>query len=198
MNVLFRFIPCLLLVLLSTACATRAPLEPERTQLEIREYQTRTFEVDDYTGVMKSILNVLQDDGYMVKSIHSDLGFLSATKDIGVHTSSWSRLDDEEDGDFSGNIGFGFSIGSNSSIGLRQRFPSNRRARPVRPTHETIEATINVSQFGQKVRVRASFQSKLYGNNEAVIRVNQITDEQFYQDFFIKVDKGIFLQQQGI
>lgn len=194
MNAIVRVIPCLCLVALTAACAPRMAPEPEKTQLEVREYQTRTFEVGDYSGVMKSILDVLQDDGFMVKSVHSELGFLSATKDIGLSNSYWA----DDDDDFSSDFGFGFSIGRGSSVGVRKRFPSDRRTRPIRPTHETIEATINVSQFGEKVRVRASFQSKVFGNNQSVLRIRQITDEQFYQDFFSKVDKGIFLQQQQI
>lgn len=194
MNTLFRFCSCLFLLVCIASCAPRHAPEPEKTQLEIREYQTRTFEVDDYSGVMKSILDVLQDDGFMVKNVNSELGFLSATKDIGLHNSHLS----DEDEDFSSSIGFGFSIGHGGSIGVRKRFGSDRYARPIRPTHESIEATINVSRFGQSVRVRASFQSKLFGNNESVLRVRQITDEQFYRDFFQKVDKGIFLQKQQI
>lgn len=194
MNTRFCIIPALCLAVFTASCAPRVAPEPEKTQLEIREYQTRIFDVNDYSGVMKSILDVLQDDGFMVKSVHAELGFLSASKDIGLNSSHWA----DDDDDFSGDFGFGFSIGRGSSIGVRKRFPNDRRARPVRPTHECIEATINVSQFGEKVRVRASFQSKVFGSNEAVLRVQQITDEQFYQDFFSKVDKGVFLQQQQI
>jgi hypothetical protein len=61
-----------------------------------------------------------------------------------------------------------------------------------------IEVTVNVSEFGNKVRVRASFQSKVFDNKEAVMQVKPIEDETFYQEFFAKVDKGIFLQQQNI
>lgn len=196
---MFRYIPYLFCVLFAVSCVPPAPPEPEKTQLEIREFQTRTFEVNDYSGVMKSILNVLQDDGFMVKNVSADLGFLSATKDVGLNNRWASRFDEPEyrlandDG-----FDFGFSIGRGMGLGVKKRFPSDRRPQRAYPTHECIEATVNVSQFGDKVRVRASFQSKIFDNNEAIMRVQPIQDEQFYQDFFLKVDKGIFIEQQHI
>lgn len=196
---MFRFIPYLFCIVFAVSCVPHTqPPEPEKTQLEIRECQTRTFEVNDYSGVMKSILDVLQDDGFMVKNASSDLGFLSATKEVGLNAPYWARNNDDPSFDRASDAEFGIGFSLGRGIGLKSRFPSNRRAKPSHPTHKCIEATINVSQFGEKVRVRASFQSKVFDNNEAVMRVEHITDEQFYQDFFIKVDKGIFLQQQHI
>ena len=195
---MFCYIPYLLCLVLAASCApTRAP-EPEKTQLEIRECQTRTFEVSDHSAVMKSVLDVLQDDGYMVKNASSDLGFLSATKDIGLNNPHWASNSNDSQFELASDSGFDFGFSIGRSVGVRQRFGMDRRARPSRPTHQCIEATVNVSQFGDKVRVRASFQSKLFDNNEAVMRVEQIADDQFYQDFFSKVDKGIFLFQQHI
>jgi len=191
---MFRFIPYIFSILFIVSCAPTQPPEPEKTQLEVRECQTRTFEVNNYSAVMKSILDVLQDDGYMVKNASSDLGFLSATKEIGLQ-SRFARNDDSSF-DLAGDLGFGFSVGR--GVGISSRFPSSRRAPRAYPTHQCIEATVNVSQFGDKVRVRASFQSKIFDNNEAVMRIQQITDEVFYQEFFLKVDKGIFIQQQHI
>jgi hypothetical protein len=35
-------------------------------------------------------------------------------------------------------------------------------------------------------------------NRGEVMLVQQVDDEQYYQDFFSKVDKGIFIQKEGI
>ncbi len=172
------------------SCVHQTPEEPEKTQLEIRECQTRTFEVSDHTRVMKSVLNVLQDEGFMVKNVDRELGFLSAVKDQGLYGRSEPQFR------LASDFGVGFSIGR--GMGMKSRFPNGRRAEPPRPTHQTIGATVNVSQFGEKVRVRASFQGKVFDNHEAVLRVEQIEDEEFYQNFFSKVDKGIFLEHQDI
>lgn len=62
--------------------------EPEMTQLQIREIQTREFEVSDVKLVMKGMMNVLQDDGFIIKNAVSDLGLLTAEKDIDVSSRS--------------------------------------------------------------------------------------------------------------
>jgi hypothetical protein len=143
--------------------------KPEKTQLEIREFQTRTFDVQDQRLVMKSILNVLQDDGYIVKNVALDLGFLTANKEIDIEEA-------------------------------RDRFWAQfSRGREARwPKHELIEATINVSEFGTKTRIRANFQFKVFDNTGAVVVIRPIIEEEFYQEFFTKVSKGIFIQEQNI
>ena len=62
----------------------------------------------------------------------------------------------------------------------------------------TIETTANVTEYGKSMRVRVNFKRKLlnvYGNAQFIDDVN---DEKYYQDFFSKVDKAIFLQKQKI
>ena len=61
-----------------------------------------------------------------------------------------------------------------------------------------IESTINVSEFGEQTRVRANFMAKAHDNRGDVIYVQQVEDEQFYKDFFAKVDKGIFIQKEQL
>lgn len=195
---MFRFLLYIVCVGLVASCAHNQAPEVEPTQLEIREFQTRTFEVDDYAGVMKSILDVLQDDGYMVKNVSADLGFLSAVKEVGFNQPYWAGGRPNRNPDITlasdMGIGFGFSTGRGLGLGVSQRMGRERRY----ATHQCIESTVNVTKFGQKVRVRASFQCKVYDNFDSVMQVKQITDEEFYQNFFAKVDKGIFIQAQSI
>jgi hypothetical protein len=142
---------------------------PPKTQLEIREFQTRDFDTKDQKLVIKALLNVLQDEGFAIKSADANLGFLSATKEIDL-------------GD-----GFLWSVGTNN-----QR--TNARWRKLK----VIDATANVSEYGDQTRVRVSFQEKVLDNFGAVMEVKQLQDGKFYQDFFSKVDKGIFLQKEKI
>jgi hypothetical protein len=181
---MFRYFPYAISAILFVGCVPTDGPEPEKTQLEIREFQTRTFEGGSFRSVMKSILDVLQDEGFMVKNASLDLGFVAATKDIGINSRPPVMPSSE--------FGFGFSTGR---FGMNNRIP---RERPAYPTHECIEATINVSEFGEQIRVRASFQSKVFDSNDAVMRVKQIASEEFYQDFFLKVDKGLFISKQDI
>ena len=47
--------------------------QKQKTQLEIREMQTRTYETNDPTMVVKAMLDVLQDDDYTVSYTHLTL-----------------------------------------------------------------------------------------------------------------------------
>lgn len=140
--------------------------EPEKTQLEIREIQTRTFDTPDSKMVLKTMLNVLQDDGFIVTEGNADLGLLSATKELDVQT---------EGAVFWGTF-FNLAWDKNA----------------------IVEATANVSEFGKQTRVRVNFQQKVYDSTGGVSTVDQITDPKFYQEFFVKVDKGLFIQKENI
>ena len=46
------------------------------TQLEKRQFQTRTYDSADKALVMKAMLNVLQDEGFIVYNANPLLGFM--------------------------------------------------------------------------------------------------------------------------
>jgi hypothetical protein len=56
---------------------------------------------------------------------------------------------------------------------------------------------VNISEFGKQSKVRANFQVKILDNQGRAVEVYQVEDPKYYQDFFMKVDKGIFIQKQG-
>ena len=150
-----------------TGCATTPPA---KTQLEIRQLQTRTFETPDDKAVLKAMVNVLQDDGYTIKDSNLELGILSATKEYEEKTSFGTAL---------------LAAYSNTEGSLAR--------------NSIIEATANVSKHGEKCRVRASFQIKTFNRKGGIKKVHQIAEEQHYTDFFAKVHKGIFLDvDQGL
>lgn len=180
-------LPTLLLVLVLASCTiiNRAPrLQQPETQLQTREFQTREFDTNDVKLVMKAMLNVLQDDGFVVKNAVVDLGLLTATKEIqltGQPTASdsyWSEA-------------FAALLSGRSNQGNRQQ--QDQRYNKFKQ----IEASVNVTEQGRRSRVRANFQAKTLDNTGNPVEVYVIKDPKFYQDFFAKVDKGIFLQKQG-
>jgi hypothetical protein len=61
-----------------------------------------------------------------------------------------------------------------------------------------LDCTVNISEFGKQSRVRANFQQRVLDANGATMQANPITDVKFYQTFFSQVDKGVFLQQEGV
>jgi hypothetical protein len=164
----FTTIFILILVLLSFGCAT-TEVAPEKTQLQIREFQTRTYDTNDSKMVMKAMLHVLQDDSYIVKNANAELGFLNATKEIDIENK--------------GEAFFAvFFAGANA------RWKKN----------SIWDLTANVQEFGEQCRVRVNFQIKVLDNHGNVLTVTPIQEEGVYQNFFAKVDKGIFIQKENL
>lgn len=142
------------------------------TQLEKRQFQTRTYDSADKALVMKAMLNVLQDEGFIVYNANPLLGFIYGVKDFDT---------------------------SDKNIDITKEFGlSKARLNWNGVSVATIETTANVTEYGKNMRVRVNFKRKLlnvYGNAQFIDDVN---DENYYQDFFSKVDKAIFIQKQKI
>lgn len=153
-----------------SACFRFGAPAPAKTQLEVRQMQTYVFDVSDFKLVMKAMLNVLQDEGYVVKNVHLDLGFLTSTKEVDVEGSGtrfWTSL-------------FGM-------------YPDTRWQKT-----NVIDATANITEFGKQTKVRVNFQIKQLDNFGNVITVSQVQNPDFYQDFFSKVSKSIFIQEEKL
>jgi hypothetical protein len=163
---------CLSLLIVSIfafGCASTGALPP-KSQLQIREYQTRSYDINDTKTVMKAMLNVLQDDGFIVKNAVMELGLLSAEKSVDIEDKSeafWAK----------------FWAGKYQAIYKKASI---------------IECTGNVSEYGKQTRVRINFQIKVFDNKGGILEVKQIDDEKYYQEFFSKVDKGIFIQKEKL
>lgn len=153
---------------------------PEKSQLQTRQFQTREFDTNDTKLILKAVLNVLQDDGFVVKNAVSDLGLLTATKEIDMNQSS-------SNSDFWGVL---FESMARNNRNSRQEQQATKK-------FKIIESSINVSEIGSRSKVRANFQAKIVDSSGNTIEVSVVEDPKFYQDFFAKVDKGIFIQKQG-
>ena len=149
------------------SCATTPT--PQKTQLQIREFQTRSYDTNDTKMVMKAVLNTLQDEGFIVKNAVVELGLITATKEIDIESKSEAFF-------------------ATLFAGAQATWIKN----------STIEASANISEFGPQTRVRVNFQIKTLDNKGGVREIKQIEDGQYYQDFFSKVDKGIFIQKEKL
>lgn len=159
----------------------------EQTQLERRQYQQRDFDTNDVKLVMKAVLNTLQDDGFTVRNAVVDLGLISAIKEI--------MLGDRERLTRSPVDRWAEIFAAAISRGRRQ---PNTPIQPERYRNmQQIEATVNVSEFGaRQTRVRVSFVARILDNEGAIVESYPVTDPDVYQQFFVKVDKGVFLEKQ--
>lgn len=174
-KVLFSIILLGLILNIAPAYAKKAQgsdILNSQTQLQKRQFQTRNYDCTDKALIMKAMLNVLQDEGFIVNNANPLLGFISGSKEFDVSDKS---IDISKE--------FGTSKGSLMWKGVKVA---------------TIEATANVTEYGKETKVRINFKRKLlnvYGNAQFI---NEIDEENYYQDFFAKVDKAIFIQKQKI
>jgi len=141
----------------------------QKSQLEMRQMQTRTYDTNGVEIVMKAMLNVLQDDDYIIEQVNVNMGFFNASKE------------------------------ANAEDGLQKFWETFwwGGAATYRK-NSIIDCTANVSVFGNETKVRANFRIKLMNNRGGVEFVGQIDDPKFYQEFFSKVDKGIFIEKEKI
>ncbi len=170
MKKLFIFLLILTVGNFSTTYAkqTNEVITPQ-TQLQKRQYQTRQYDGISKIALMKAMLNVLQDEGFIVNNANSLLGFISGAKEFSTNDKTINI--EEEFGTKKGLYGAAVAV---------------------------VEATANISDFGKETRVRINFKRKLlniYGNAQ---KIEEITDEKYYQHFFSRVDKAIFIQKQKI
>ena len=138
------------------------------TQLQKRNFQTRTYSSNDKVLIMKALLNVFQDEGYMVYNVNSLLGFIYSVKDF-----------DTTDPNVDISKEFGLTKSRLNYNGVKVA---------------TVESTANVTEYGDSVRVRVNFKRKLlneYGNAQLV---EDIEESSFYDEFYSKVDKALNLQ----
>ena len=151
--------------ILITGCSS-TNITAQKTQLQVREFQTRSFNTKDVRLVMKAMINVLQDEGFIIKSANIDLGLLSATKEVEGNRDVMSI----------GSIVIRDTGGINSTI---------------------TECSANISEYGDQVKVRVNFQKKAV-DAKGVREVGSVEDEKYYQSFFAKVDKSVFIEKEKL
>lgn len=157
---------------LLVACAEKSDqqlLESNKSQLQMREFQMRQFQVTDQKVVVKAIVNALQDMGFMVKNAVVDAGIVVASKEKDIEDGGEAFLT----WFFQGN---------------KARYSKN----------SILEATVNFTEAIDQTKIRASFQLKILDNKGGIKKVKTIDDLKFYQDFFSRIDKAMYLQKEKI
>ena len=165
---MFRVISTIFSMCLLCSCAPTV-VTPPKTQLEIREFQTRTYENKDTKMVMKALLNALQDEAFIIKNADRELGFISASKEVDVENGS-DRF-------------FSVLLGGSQARYRKQSI---------------VESSLNVTEFGNLTKVRATFQIKTLDNFGSPLGSTMVEDPQYYQNFFSKVDKSIFFEKEKL
>lgn len=141
----------------------------QQTQLQEREYQTRAFDTEDQKAVMKALVGALQDDGFVISQANTDLGLLTAQKEVDVKDAGEVAL-------------------STLLAGSKAVYKNNA----------IMDATANVSAFGKQTRVRLNVVQKVMDNKGVVMDVQPVANQAFYQSFFETVSKSLFILNQKL
>lgn len=140
------------------------------TQLEKRQFQTKSYPAQDNIVAMKSVLNVLQDEGFIVYNVNSLLGYIYGVKDF-----------DTSDPNVDISKEFGLTKSRLNYNGVKVA---------------TLEVSVNVTQFGEQTRIRTNFKRKLFNEYGNAQMIDDIDEAEYYSDFYKKVDDAIVLQKQ--
>lgn len=147
--------------------------KPEMTQLQKRKLQTREYEAVEKTRVLEVAVQVLQDDGFVISNANTELGLLSASKDLHKR-----EVDDTGTAFVKGMFSMGYSNISSDEF-------------------SAFETNLTVTQFGEKVRARMAARLSRTSTN-GKMQYEQVMDAKFYQEFFTQLEKGIFIDQEGL
>jgi hypothetical protein len=170
------------LALFLGACASvpdstgvRVPQSP----LELRQAQSRTFETNDPHLVLKAALNVLQDQGFVIRHADAELGIVTAVMEWRSRQANRS-------------LKVLKWVAAVPTYGASLLVPSGRTE------FSEIEVNVNVTPEGSSTRVRISLVSKVTAKNGEVVSVSPVDDPLAYQKLLAGLDKAVFLEKEGL
>lgn len=161
---------------LFNGCSTKPIVESSaKTQLELREIQSKKVLNTDTIFLSKAILQVLQDDEFVITNSDSNLGYFSARKklDSGKESYKFAWYD----------IYYPIAIYKVLTLGMLVK---------------EINATISIRVYEEHSTIRASFNADIFDDGGKLVSSKVIEDLKFYQEFFAKVDKALFLEKNNL
>ena len=143
--------------------------------MPLRQMQTRKFETKNIKGVLDACVGFLQDNGFNVDEIAPKLGTVLGSK---------SR-DAVESGQVAASIVFSIIFGTTLPTDKEQKMMASI---VVSESASDAESTI----------VRATFSRIVWNDRNAVSKAERLEAPEVYQEFFEKLSKSLFLEEQKI
>ena len=63
-----------------TAPATKAVMDSDQSQVQVRSYQTRAFDTTDKQKTLRTVISTMQDLGFVIDKADATLGTVTGTK----------------------------------------------------------------------------------------------------------------------
>lgn len=160
------------------ACAPRIPrdalqLSPE--SLELRQLQTRRFDTTDEARMLSACAGLLQDLGFTLDESETDLGLIVASKERSA----------VEVGQVVLSVFVAALTGVATPTDKEQKLRASVVTRPV-------------GENGESIAVRVTFQRIVWNTQGQISKREALTEPQWYQEFFAKLSKSVFLEAHQI
>lgn len=166
----------LMALVILTGCQQTIPkeaLELKGESLELRQLQTRAFDTKNEKKLLIAAAGVLQDTGFNIDESETDLGVIVGSKD----------RDATEAGQVAGAIAMAVLFGVSTPIDDEQK----------------IRASVVTKPNGKgDTNLRVTFQRIVWNNYGQISRVESLEEPRFYQEFFEKLSKSVFLEANEI
>lgn len=174
--------------LVLTACETipRDAFRLSETALATREIQSREYASMTDEQILAASMGVLQDMGYTVDEVEKSLGVMSASKraDAGSHLEELGMLAAD-------------AAKCMMTFMLSCRGDYYGEVDDVQDIRLTLVSRPQLEKEND-VTVRVTIQRIIWDKRGRVSQQETVDDEVVYQDFFAKLSKAVFLEQEGI
>jgi hypothetical protein len=178
------FILASFLFFATAGCITTPPpkafkvLEPT---LQLRQIETRQFDIKDELKVLSATAAVLQDMGFTLTEVEKRLGLIVGSK--------------ERDATVPGQVVMATFI---DMLGSSSGSSSNAMAQIDAVQTILVSCVTRLNLERSKVFVRVNFQRVVYNRMNQVSRLETLKDPKVYEGFFNKLSKSIFLEADKI
>jgi hypothetical protein len=183
---IFVLLPALIFSGGLSSCASSQPdyFNPSQSSVAARTMQARVYSSVDEGDVMSAAAAVLQDMGYSIDAVESQLGVISASK----RADATNRLEAFGSLTFdSMKCVFTFLIGCDG-----ERYGGIDDVQDVRLT------MVSMPKGNGDVTVRVTIQRRIYDKRGRLSEQSTISDAAVYESLFAKLSKAVFLEEQGI
>jgi hypothetical protein len=143
--------------------------------MNLRQTQTRKYETNDQQKILQSAVGLLQDDGFTIQEIQSDLGIVLGSK----------NREAVETGQVAGAIIVAVIFGVSIPVDKEQ----------------LMNASIAVSEAPSDPNstiVRVTFSRLVWNTANAISKAERLEEPEMYQQFFSRLSKSLFLTEQQL
>ncbi len=149
--------------------------------LAMRQLQTRQYDTTDESKIITSSAGVLQDLGFTLDESETKLGLILGSKDRDATNGGQVAL---------ATLAVAAAAFSGTYSNAYQTIDKVQKLRACVVTR--------LSEDKSKVLVRVTFQRIVWNAMGAINRVESLDEPTLYQDFFERLSKAIFLEEQQI